>query len=50
MEMTSITSVNDPIFIAYAALTLMALLPIYIGSFSALQEIKVRFPLRANSL
>jgi hypothetical protein len=34
-------SLIDPIFIAYGALTLMALLPIYFGSFSALEEIKV---------
>ena len=36
----SFDSIN-PIFFAYAALTLLALLPIYLGSFAALEEIKV---------
>ncbi len=42
--MCSLLSSVDPIFYAYGALTLMALLPIYFGSFSALQEIKVPQP------
>lgn len=33
--------IEQPIFIAYAALVLMALIPIYFGSFAALEEIKV---------
>ena len=31
----------DPIFIAYIALTLMALFPIFFGSYAALEEAKV---------
>lgn len=31
----------NPIFIAYAALILMALIPIFFGSFHALEEVKV---------
>lgn len=38
----------NPIFIAYAALTLMALMPIYFGSFLAIEEIKVKDGVEMN--
>jgi hypothetical protein len=41
----------DPIFVAYAALIVMAVIPIFFGSFHALEEVKVmRVSLPANPL
>ncbi len=39
--MNVISESLNPIFVAYAALIVMAIVPIFFGSFHALEEIKV---------
>ena len=41
-QMNVLVEAIDPIFVAYAALIVMAIIPIFFGSFHALEEIKVK--------